>query len=57
MREYTLNDIRFNPEPLTLFEPDPNYKPNEEELEQGFKKNRELIKEMQIELKRILKEA
>lgn len=57
MREYTLNDIRFNPEPLTLFEPDPNYKPNEEELEQGFKKNRELIREMQIELKRILEGA
>ena len=57
MREYTLNDIRFNPEPLTLFEPDPNYKPNEEELEQGFKKNRELIREMQTELKRILEEA
>lgn len=57
MREYTLNDIRFNPEPLTLFEPDPNYKPNEEELEQGFEKNRELIREMQIELKRILEGA
>ena len=33
MRQYTMDDIRFNPEPLTLFEPDPNYKPNEEELE------------------------
>ena len=54
MREYTLNDTKFNPEPLTLFEPDPEYKPDEEVLEQGFKKNRELIKEMQKELKKIL---
>ena len=57
MRQYTMDDIIFNPEPLTLFEPDPNYKPNEEELEQGFKKNRELIREMQTELQRILEEA
>ncbi|MBR1627863.1 MAG: hypothetical protein IJ679_01180 [Lachnospiraceae bacterium] len=57
MREYTLNDIKFNPEPLTLFEPDPEYKPNEEELEQDFRRNRELIKEMQIELQKILEKA
>ena len=47
MSEYTLNDMKFNPEPLTLFVPDPNYKPDEEKLQKDFKKNRELVKQFE----------
>ena len=52
MRKYTLNDINFNPEPITFFEPDPNYKPDQKAIEESAQKNRELFEEFQKVCKR-----
>ena len=54
MRKYTLNDLNFNPEPITFFEPDPNYKPDQKAIEESAQKNRELLKEFQNECKELV---
>ena len=52
MSRYTLNDMAFDPEPLTLFEGDPDYKADEEDLKSGFQRNRELMEQFRQEYKR-----
>ena len=53
MSEYTLNDAKFNPEPLTLFVPDPNYKVDEEKLKRDSQANRERIETFIKDFKRM----
>lgn len=50
MSKYTLNVIKFDPLPLTLFNPEPAYKADEKGLEERFRKNRELMERLQKEL-------
>ncbi len=47
MSKYTLNDINFDPAPLSKFVPDPDYKADEEEIKRGYQKNRELMERLQ----------
>ena len=54
MSEYTLNDTNFNPEPLTLFVPDPNYRVDEEKLQKDFKENKERIEMFINDYKRMV---
>ena len=53
MSEYTLNDAKFNPEPLTLFVPDPNYKVDEEKLKRDSQANRERMETFIKDFKRM----
>lgn len=46
MSEYTLNDIRFNPEPLTLCPLGKGDNVDEEIIKAEGKKNRELMKRL-----------
>ena len=43
MKKYALNDIAYNFKPLEIFQPDPDYKVDEKELQESIKKSRELI--------------
>ena len=43
MKKYALNDIAYNFKPLEIFQPDPDYKFDEKELQESIKKSRELI--------------
>lgn len=43
MSKTALNDVMFNFEPLELYEPDPNYKVDEAELQKSIQKSQELI--------------
>ena len=54
MSDYTLNDAKFNPKPLTLFTPDPNYKVDEEKVKRDSKANRESFEKFKKELNRIV---
>lgn len=50
MREYTLNDNSFNPEPLTLFIPTgTESQVDEAQLQESFKRNREMMQQMETE--------
>ena len=46
MREYTLNDIKFNPEPITLYPLGQKDDMDEEFLKADGKKNRELMERL-----------
>ena len=43
---YTLNDIKYDPFPLTEYTPDPDYTIDDEALKVSFKKNRELTERL-----------
>ena len=43
MSNTALNDIKYNFEPLILFQPKSDYKVDEEELKKSIDKSRELI--------------
>lgn len=47
MSEYTLNDIKFNPAPLTLCPVGQGDNVNEEELKKTFQKNKELMERLE----------
>lgn len=50
MTNTAMNDMSYSFEPLVLFEPDPNYKIDEAELQKSIEKNRELIKKTREKL-------
>jgi hypothetical protein len=43
MSNTELNDMKYNFEPLKLFQPSPEYKVDEKELQKSIDKSRELI--------------
>ena len=43
---YSLNDIKYEPFPLTEYKPDPDYKVDDEALEVSFKMNKELMERL-----------
>ncbi len=43
MNDYTLNDIKYNPQEVSLFVKDDNYMPDKKAIEKEFEKNRELF--------------
>lgn len=47
MSEYTLNDINFNPAPLTLCPIGQGDNADKEELKRTFQKNRELMERLE----------
>lgn len=47
MSEYTLNDIKFNPAPITLCPAGQRDDVDEEELRQIFRENKELLKRLE----------
>lgn len=47
MSEYTLNDIKFNPEPITLCPAGQSDDVDEEELRQMFRENKELLERLE----------
>lgn len=47
MSEYTLNDIKFNPAPLTLCPAGQGDNADEKELQKAFQKNKELIERLE----------
>ena len=54
MNDYTLNDINFNPQEVSLFVKDDNYMPDKKAIEKEFEKNRELFNRFKEECKDIL---
>ena len=52
MGKTALNDVTYNFEPLELFEPDPDYKVDEAELQKSIQKSQELISFIQDYKKR-----
>ena len=50
MREYTLNDSSYNPDPLTLYVPTgTESKVDDAQLQESFKRNREMMHQMEAE--------
>ena len=49
MRKYTLNDIQFNPSPLTLVDLKEDETVNEAELERERRYNKELMEQLENE--------
>lgn len=47
MGEYTLNDIKFNPEPITLCPIGQGDNADKEELKKTFQKNKELMERLE----------
>ena len=47
MSEYTLNDIKFNPAPLTLCPAGQEDNADKEELKKAFQKNKELMERLE----------
>lgn len=47
MSKTALNDMKYNFEPLVLFQPKPDYKVDEKELKKSIDKNKELIARIQ----------
>lgn len=47
MSEYTLNDIKFNPAPLTLCPAGQGDNADAEELQRTFQKNKELMERLE----------
>ena len=47
MSNTALNDMKYNFEPLVLFQPKSDYKVDENELEKSIAKNKELILRIQ----------
>ena len=47
MGNTALNDMSYNFEPLRLFQRNPDYKVNEQELKESIEKNKELIARIQ----------
>lgn len=47
MRNTALNDMKYNFEPLILFQPKSDYKVDEQELQKSIRKSRELIARIQ----------
>lgn len=47
MSEYTLNDIKFNPAPITLCPAGQRDDVDEEELKQIFQENKELLERLE----------
>ena len=54
MNDYTLNDIKYNPQEVSLFVKDDNYMPDKKAIEKEFEKNRELFNRFKEECKDIL---
>lgn len=54
MSNTALNDMKYNFEPLILFQPKPDYKVDEQELQKSIEKSKELI--ARIQKKKELKE-
>ncbi len=54
MNDYTLNDIKYNPQEVSLFVKDDNYMPDKKAIEKEFEKNRELFNRFKKECKDIL---
>ena len=55
MSNTALNDMRYNFEPLKLFEPKSDYKIDEQELKKSIDKSKELI--ARIQKNKILKQS
>ena len=53
MREYTLNDIKYNEQEISLFVKDDNYVPDKKKLEKEFEKNRELMRRFKSDYKEL----
>ena len=49
MSRHTLNNVKFDSSPLTLFVPDNDYQADEMELKQSFQRNREMMERLQRE--------
>lgn len=49
MSEYTLNDIKFNPAPITHCPAGQGDNVDKEELKKAFQKNRELIERLECQ--------
>lgn len=47
MSNTALNDMKYNFEPLILFQPNPDYKVDEFELQKSINKSKELIARIQ----------
>ena len=47
MSKTALNDMKYNFEPLTLFQPESDYKVDEQELKKSIDKSKELISRIQ----------
>lgn len=47
MSNTALNDMKYNFEPLILFQPNPDYKVDELELQKSINKSKELIARIQ----------
>ncbi len=47
MRNTALNDMKYNFEPLILFQPKSDYKVDEQELKKSINRSRELIARIQ----------
>ena len=47
MSEYVLDDLRFNPEPLTLYKPDGKDSVSKEELNLDREKNLEILRRVE----------
>lgn len=47
MSEYTLNDIKFNPAPITLCPAGQGDNADKEELKKAFQKNKELMERLE----------
>ena len=47
MSKTALNDMKYNFEPLVLFQPKPDYKVDEKELKKSIDKSKELIARIQ----------
>ncbi len=54
MNDYTLNDIKYNPQEVSLFVKDDNYMPDKKAIEKEFEKNRKLFDRFKEECKDIL---
>ena len=50
MNDYTLNDIKYNPQEVSLFVKDDNYMPDKKAIEKEFEKNRELFNRFKEEI-------
>lgn len=55
MSNDALNDMSYNFEPLKLFEPEKNYKVDEQELKASIEKNKEMIARIQKKKEELIK--
>lgn len=55
MSNDALNDMSYNFEPLKLFEPEKDYKVDEQELKASIEKNKEMIARIQKKKEELIK--